>query len=251
MTREMENPPNAPFPGRKRRVRASGGSEKGKAIPFYGRRKGKKLRSFQSNLMEELLPLVRLDLSGPLDLKAAFGASHRDIWLEIGFGGGEHLIQEAVRFPQTGFIGCEPFVNGLAKALAGMAGADLCNVRVHGGEAQAVIAALPPESLSGVYLLYPDPWPKRRHRKRRFVSDETLNALARVMRKGAELRFATDIDDYAGWTLARILRNPHFEWRAQGADDWRKPWDGWSSTRYEEKARREGRVSAYMTFVKV
>lgn len=251
MTSETENTKNAPPPTRKRRVRASGGSEKGKAIPFFGRRKGKKLRSFQSNLMEELLPLVRLDLSGPLDLKAAFGADYREVWLEIGFGGGEHLIDEAARFPQTGFIGCEPFVNGLAKALAGIAGGDVGNVRVHGGEAQAVIAALPPESLAGVYLLYPDPWPKRRHRKRRFVSDETLDALARVMRKGAELRFATDIDDYAGWTLARILRNSHFEWRAECANDWRKPWDGWSSTRYEEKAKREGRVSAYMTFVRV
>jgi tRNA G46 methylase TrmB len=147
-------------------------------------------------------------------------------------------------------IGCEPFVNGLAKALAGLAAENLGNLRLHNGEAQDVLAALPDSSLAGAYLLYPDPWPKRRHRKRRFVSDETLDALARTLRPGAELRFATDIDDYAGWTLARILRNPHFDWTATSARDWLTPWMGWSGTRYEEKALREGRKPAYLTFVR-
>ena len=200
--------------------------------------------------MADLLPLVRLDLVKPLDFEELFGQDTAGLWLEIGFGGGEHLVAEALSQPQTGFIGCEPFVNGLAKALTLLAAADVGNVRLHNGEAQEVIAALPDASLSGVYLLYPDPWPKRRHRKRRFVSDETLAALARVMRPGAPLRFATDIDDYAGWTLARIMRNPHFEWTAEEASVWTKPWAGWSSTRYEEKALREGRKPVYLTFLR-
>lgn len=250
MTDTPEKTSSAPTSAKKRRVRASSGEPQGKATPFYGRRKGKKLRSFQSGLMEELLPHVRLDLSAPFDQQAMFGAGQRDLWMEIGFGGGEHLVAEAASHRDVDFIGCEPFVNGLAKALALIAADDIGNVRLHNGEAQTVVAALPAESLAGVYLLYPDPWPKRRHRKRRFVSDETLAALARAMRKGAELRFATDIDDYAGWTLARILRSPHFEWKAQSAQDWLNPWDGWASTRYEEKALREGRTPAYLTFVR-
>lgn len=244
MTTSPDQVPDAPPSTRKRRVRASGGPPQGKTAPFFGRRKGKKLRSFQSGLMEDLLPLVRLDLSAPLVREG------RDLWLEIGFGGGEHLIAEAAAHVGIDFIGCEPFVNGLAKALAGLAAENLGNLRLHNGEAQDVLAALPDGGLAGAYLLYPDPWPKRRHRKRRFVSDETLEALARTLRPGAELRFATDIDDYAGWTLARILRNPHFDWSATSARDWLTPWTGWSGTRYEEKALREGRKPAYLTFVR-
>lgn len=244
MTTSSDENSNAPRSSGKRRVRASGRPPEAGAAPFFGRRKGKKLRAFQSGLMDDLLPLVRLDLSVPLT------NGQRELWLEIGFGGGEHLVAEAAAHPQTDFIGCEPFVNGLAKALAGLAAENLGNVRLHNGEAQDVLAALPDRSLAGVYLLYPDPWPKRRHRKRRFVSQETLDALARTLRPGGELRFATDIDDYAGWTLARILRDRRFDWPATRAADWLTPWPGWSSTRYEEKALREGRKPAYLTFVR-
>ncbi len=218
---------------------------------LHGRRKGKRLRAHQAALIETLLPVLTLDVTQKIaDAAALFAGKPDAIWLEIGFGGGEHLIAEAQAHPDCGFIGCEPFENGLAKALSLAEARKLTNLRLYCGDAGAVIDALPDQSLQGVYLLYPDPWPKRRHRKRRFLSDEMLTALARVMRRGAELRFATDIDDNAGWTLARVLRSPDFIWRAATAEDWRKPWAGWSGTRYEAKALAAGRKPVYLTFVR-
>jgi tRNA (guanine-N7-)-methyltransferase len=218
---------------------------------LYGRRKGKKLRAQQSALIENLLPVLTLDVSRPIaDCAALFPAPVDAVWLEVGFGGGEHLIAEAEAHPNHGFIGCEPFENGVAKALALAEARGVNNLRLYGGDAGHVIAALPADALSGCYLLYPDPWPKRRHRKRRFLSDEMFGELARVMKSGAELRFATDIDDNAGWTLMRALRAPDFTWKAFCADDWRLPWAGWSSTRYEAKALAAGRTPAYLTFVR-
>ena len=171
--------------------------------------------------------------------------------MEIGFGGGEHLLATAMRLPEIGFIGCEPFVNGMARALADLAGADLDNIRLHCGDAGEVVDALPPACLGRVYLFYPDPWPKRRQQKRRFVSDDSLARLARAMRPGAELRFATDIDDYCGWTLARLLRSPDFRWIATTSADWQVPWPGWVQTRYEAKALAEGRRGCYITAVRL
>jgi tRNA (guanine-N7-)-methyltransferase len=170
------------------------------------------------------------------------------VWLEIGFGGGEHLIQAAADNPNIGFIGCEPFVNGMAKALAAIEAQGLANLRLHPDDAAGLLDWLPDASLSRVFLLFPDPWPKRRQRKRRFISDESLAALTRVMRSGAELRFATDIDDYAGWTLARIRRSPDFVWSAAQSADWALPWQGWRETRYEAKAKNAGRRPVYLTF---
>ena len=218
---------------------------------LYGRRKGKTLRPYQAGLMETLLPKLRVDpASGLDDPHAIFADRPDDLRLEIGFGGGEHLAVDAQAHPDRGFFGCEPFVNGVAKLLAEIETRDLRNIRVHAGDAADLIDALPAGSLSGVYLLYPDPWPKRRHRERRFVSDANLTRLARAMRSGAQLRFATDIDDYAGWTLARILRSPDFLWPAQGSQDWLNPWEGWPGTRYEAKALREGRRPVYLTFIR-
>ncbi|MGO8737502.1 tRNA (guanine(46)-N(7))-methyltransferase TrmB [Rhodoblastus sp.] len=218
---------------------------------LYGRRRGKTLRPRQAGLVETLLPRLQLDLSQPIaapfDL---FPNSPDDLWLEIGFGGGERLAAEALNHPRRGFFGCEPFVNGVAKLLAEIAHFGLENIRIHPGDAGDLIDRLPENCLSGVYLLYPDPWPKRRHKERRFVSDAMLARLARVMRPGAELRFATDIDDYAAWTLARVLRSPDFLWPARGVQDWTTPWEGWIQTRYEAKARREGRSAAYLTFIR-
>ena len=217
---------------------------------LFGRTRGKKLRGVQSGRRAALLPALSIDVSLPIDPAALFGAPVDDLWLEIGFGGGEHLALEALAHARTGHIGADPFVNGVAKALALIAEHDLKNIRLHAGDAGAVVDALPAASLGRVYLLYPDPWPKRRQVKRRFVSDAMLTRLARVMRPGAELRFATDIDDYAAWTLARVLRSADFAWLAQSAADWMIPWEGWQPTRYEDKARREGRGSAYLTFVR-
>ena len=156
--------------------------------------------------------------------------------LEIGFGGGEHLIEAATREPGVGFIGCEPFVNGVAKLLAAIEQASAQNIRLHRGDAALALDWLPAASLSRVYLFYPDPWPKRRQRKRRFVNSETLDLLARKMRPGAELRFATDIDDYAAWTLARVRAHPAFVWRAASALDWSSP--GKAGARPNMSARR-------------
>jgi tRNA (guanine-N7-)-methyltransferase len=220
---------------------------------FYGRRKGHPLRSAQAGLFETLLPLLAIDLSkpAPSDLTDLFGTPVQDVRLEIGFGGGEHLLSEAAQHPATGFIGAEPFLNGMAKALAAIQAGAVDNIRLHHAEASELLDWLPPASLSGIDLLYPDPWPKKRHWKRRFVSSENLRRFARLLRPGAAFRFATDWADYAAWTLAHIHRQPEFSWTAERADDWRLPWAGWPGTRYEAKALREGRVPAYFVFRRV
>ena len=214
---------------------------------FFGRRKGKRLRAGQDDLVRTLLPALRIAPEG----LAAFREAYPELWLEIGFGGGEHLAAQARAHPRIGFIGCEPFVNGMAKLLAVAEDEGLRNLRVWDEDVMKLLPALPDGIFRRVFILYADPWPKRRQRKRRLVSDEMLEELARVMTPGAELRFASDIDDYVGWVLARTLRSPHFRWTATRADDWRKPYEGWISTRYEAKAIREGRRPAYLTLVRV
>ena len=216
---------------------------------FFGRRKGHPLRARQAALFVTLLPRLKLDLSkpAPADLRALFDGVD-EVRLESGFGGGEHLIAEAERHPRTGFIGIEPFVNGMAKALAAIDDKKLGNIRLHHGDATEVLPWLQPASLARVDLLYPDPWPKRRHWKRRFVQDESVAAIARAVRAGGEFRFASDIPDYVAWTLMRLIRSPDFGWTAERADDWRKPWPHWPGTRYEAKANREGRAPCYLMF---
>jgi tRNA (guanine-N7-)-methyltransferase len=216
---------------------------------FHGRRKGKRLRPGHDRLLETLLPRLRVPESErPRALDPQTFFPDREVWLEIGFGGGEHLLHQARLHPEIGFIGCEPFVNGMAKLLAAMAKEGHSHLRLWDRDASELLAGLRAGSISRVDLLFPDPWPKRRQRKRRFVSDTVVAELARVLRPGAEFRFATDIDDYAGWTLARLLRSPDFAWAAAVADDWRRPWPDWPGTRYEAKAREAGRPAAYLTF---
>jgi tRNA (guanine-N7-)-methyltransferase len=216
---------------------------------FFGRRKGHPLRAHQAALYDTLLPRLALDLSAPPgNLHHLFPVPVKTIRLEIGFGGAEHLIAQALAHPDTGFIGCEPFVNGMAKALAAIEHHGLRNIRLSAGDATHLIAWLPAASLSRIDILYPDPWPKRRQWKRRFVQDDSLTALARILEPGGELRFATDIAGYASWVLARILRSSHYQWTAECADDWRRPWPDFAGTRYEAKAKREGRVPAYFSF---
>lgn len=216
---------------------------------FFGRRKGHPLRAHQAALFDTLLPRLALDLSKPApnDLRSLF-TDVADVRVESGFGGGEHLIAEAARHPRTGFIGIEPFVNGMAKALAAIDERKLENIRLHHGDATDVLAWLPPASLARFDLLYPDPWPKRRHWKRRFVQDKSVADIARAVRLGGEFRFASDIPDYVAWTLTRLMRSPDFIWTAERADDWRQPWSGWTGTRYEAKAKREGRTPCYLIF---
>lgn len=220
---------------------------------FFGRRKGHALKPRQAALFDTLLPRVALDLakSAPHDLRALFSPAVQDVRLEIGFGGAEHLLAQATAEPRTGFIGADAFVNAIAKALAGIETHELQNMRLHFGDASELIDWLPPASLARVDLLYPDPWPKRRHWKRRFVQDEMLKRLARILQPSGEFRFATDISGYAEYALMRILRSPEFVWTAHRADDWRNPWPGYSETRYEAKAKREGRVPQYFIFRRV
>ncbi|MGP9822741.1 tRNA (guanine(46)-N(7))-methyltransferase TrmB [Salinarimonas sp. NSM] len=223
---------------------------------FFGRRKGKRLRPGQEArlatlLPERLLPDPRTDRAAYGDLAALFPHAPERIVLEIGFGGGEHLAHRAREDRAAGFIGVEPFVNGMAKMLAAIDEDDLANVRLFDQDAALLLPALPDASLEAVWLLYPDPWPKRRNRKRRFVSPGTLSEIARVLKPGGLFRFASDIDDYVGWTLVRAAAEPRLAWTARRADDWRTPYPGWPGTRYEAKAIREGRVPSYLGFVRV
>jgi tRNA (guanine-N7-)-methyltransferase len=214
---------------------------------FFGRRKGKKLRAGQDDLVQTLLPALRVK-PGEAPSSGFADPQARETWLEIGFGGGEHLAAQARTHRDVNIVGCEPFVNGMAKLLAAIGQEGLDNIRVWDDDVTRLLPTLPDGSFDRVYILYPDPWPKRRQRKRRLVSDEMLDMLARVMRPGAELRFASDIDDYIGWVLARVLRSSRFRWTAARADDWRRPYEGWPGTRYEAKAVREGRAPHYLTF---
>jgi tRNA (guanine-N7-)-methyltransferase len=220
---------------------------------FFGRRKGHKLRAHHARLIETLLPRLAIDLSNPApsELSALFPVPVDDIQLEIGFGGGEYLIAQAQARPRTGFIGVEPFVNGMAKALAAIESSKLQNIRLHFDDAVNLMAWLPQRALTRIDLIHPDPWPKRRHWKRRFVQDATVSRLARILAPGGEFRFVTDIAGYAAWTLQRLLRSADFEWTAQGADDWRKAWPGFINTRYHAKATREERASCFLIFRKV
>ena len=217
---------------------------------FFGRRKGHKLRIHQADLIDNLLPHLALDIGTPApgDLTEIFESKPGDVRLEIGFGGGEHLIAEAQAFPDIGFIGCEPYVNGMAKILAQIEAHNIGNIRLYAGDAAELLAWAPPRSLARIDLIHPDPWPKRRHWKRRFVQDATVAAMARIIKSGGEFRFVSDIDDYCAWTLAHLLRSPDFSWTAERAADWREPWAGYTMTRYGRKAEREGRIAAYLRF---
>ncbi len=217
---------------------------------FFGRRKGHTLKPRQVALFDTLLPRLGLDLAKPAlaDLRTLFPNAVDELRLEIGFGGAEHLIAQAQGYPNVGFIGTDAFINGVAKALVAIDAHKLSNIRLYFGDASELLDWLPADALTRIDLLYPDPWPKRRHWKRRFLQHDSLKRLARLLKPGGELRFATDIADYATYALARVLRSPDFIWTAECADDWRKAWPDFAGTRYEAKAKREGRAPAYFIF---
>ena len=220
---------------------------------FFGRRKGHKLRQHQADLVEHLLPHLALDIAqaAPANAGDVFDPPAEEVRLEIGFGGGEHLAAEALCFPSTGFIGCEPYVNGMAKILAQVEAHNVGNIRLFAGDAAELLAWLPRGSLSRIDLIHPDPWPKRRHWKRRFVQDKIIAAMARVLKSGGEFRFVSDIDDYCAWTLAHLGRSADFRGLAERASDWNEPWPGYTMTRYGRKAEREGRRATYLRFGRV
>ena len=215
----------------------------------FGRRRGHRLRQARSVLVEALLPALRLPSTGPLDPDSLFATPKRSFWLEIGFGGGEHLAAQAQAHPDVGFIGCEVYVDGVASLLRHVDHLGLGNVRLHDGDAREVLDRLPDGSLERAYLLFPDPWPKVRHHKRRFVAKPVLDALARVLANDGLLIFASDHTEYARWTLERVTGHADFRWLAASPADWRRPVD-WVETRYEAKALAAGGRCTYLLFAR-
>jgi tRNA (guanine-N7-)-methyltransferase len=199
----------------------------------FGRLKSRSLRPRQTRLMDELLPKIAAPIA-PFDPRE-LAPTASEVWLEAGFGAGEHLTGQAAAHPDVLFLGGEPFVNGLGACLAHIDDAALTNVRLWAGDVRALMALLPDASIDRFYILFPDPWPKTRHRKRRLIQPDFITEAARLLRPGAPLRFATDWADYAEWTLERFLASPAFRWTAQRADDWRRPWPDHLTTRYETK----------------
>lgn len=218
---------------------------------FYGRVHGKTLRASQKQYLAEDLGKVRLGgvsveenpARSALDVAGLFGG--RPLWLEVGFGGGEHLVHMAARYPEVGIIGCEPFVNGVAMLLGKIRSAGVENLAIHPGDVRDLFDVLPDGSVAKCFLNYPDPWPKARHHRRRFVTQGYLGALARVMQPGAEFRVATDIPDYVRQTLEEVPV-AGFDLVSQAGEG--AAWEDWLSTRYEQKALREGRSPHYLTF---
>jgi len=221
---------------------------------LYGRQKGHPLSPYRQRLVAERLPQLRIPVDDPAaassDIRALFSSPVSSIWLEIGFGGGEHLVAQARANPSVGFIGCEPFENGVARVLGEIDRHDIANIRLHDDDARQVVAWLPDRQIGRCFILFPDPWPKKRHVKRRLVAPEFVARLARVMKPGAELRFATDIADYVRTGLHAVLASGQFDWPARNASDWRVRPDDWPATRYEAKAERAGRQCNYFRFTR-
>ena len=217
---------------------------------FFGRRKGHALRAGRAEALDRVLAAIEIavDEPPPDRLEDLFAVPVSAVVLEIGFGGGEHLVHRAVESPAVGRIGVEPFLNGLARAAAAIEERGLRNVRLFARDAAELLDWMPPASLAAIDLLYPDPWPKPRHFKRRFVSPRNLDRFARVLQPGGAFRFASDIDSYVDWTLLHLRDHGQFEWLAADAADWRTPFPGWPGTRYEAKAHAEGRRGTYLTF---
>ena len=209
-----------------------------KRFQFFGRRRGKTLRRHHLQLTEELLPAIRVDLNDPLP--------RGEVWLEIGFGGGEHLAHQAETFPNVNFIGAEPFRNGVAKLLAHIEEKSLTNIHVHDDDVRYLLGKLPPASLTKIFVLYPDPWPKKRHHERRIVNAETLKQFHSLLKPDGVFLFASDIIDYVEWTLRECAEHGGFPLLSDSGE----PYANWFQTRYEAKAKREGRETRYLTFGK-
>jgi tRNA (guanine-N7-)-methyltransferase len=219
---------------------------------LYGRRRGRPLRAGRRLLRDARLPQLAIELakSGALDPASLFATPVAAVWLEIGFGGGEHLAEQAERHPDVGFIGCEVFDNGIARLVGEIARGDLANIRIFADDARLLLDRLEPGSIARVFVLFPDPWPKERHHKRRLVASATLDRLAAVMRPGTELRLATDDRFYLAWMLEHLTAHPDFVWAARRPQDWRERPADWPPTRYEAKARTAGRTPVFLRFLR-
>ena len=225
---------------------------------FYGRRRGKKISSLQRNHLDKFLPAITplgIDYEeNPNRKKISFieiFGSDCPVWIEVGFGGGEHLLSIAKENRDVGFIGCEPYINGVAMFLPKLLSSNLSNVRVIMDDARILFEVVPNSSVSKLFLLFPDPWPKRRHNRRRFINTESLKTLKRILKSDGLLYVATDVDEYVRHVLEKLCVEKEFEWIADGPDDWRKPWRGWKSTRYAEKATSLGKKITYLIFRRI
>ncbi len=224
-----------------------------KDYQFYGRRQGHALRPARRKLVETILPELRVvppPDGNAIDLGHLFGEEKRSYRLEIGFGAGEHLAAMAAANPDIGFIGCEPFVNGVAALLALINERSLSNIRIYNDDARDLLPALPDAAFERIYLLYADPWPKKRHNRRRFVQPDAVDTIARLLRDGGSFRFASDFMDYVRWVLRCTVTHPAFQWTAQGPADWRTRPDGSVETRYEAKAKQAGSNCVYLEFLR-
>ena len=228
---------------------AERGAETQRNTRVYGRRIGRPLRKQRQELLDQLLPHLRLTVvdGEPLDPRALFPGL-QDVWIETGFGFGEHLAWQAAAHPDVGFVGCELFINGVASLVRHVQEQNLANVRIADTDAFRVFSVLPTASIGRAFLLFPDPWPKARHHRRRFVRSDVLDLYARVLRDGAELRFATDHTAYCTWALSHVVRHGAFEWTAETAAEWRRRPADWPPTRYEQRALEAGRKPAFLTF---
>jgi len=222
-------------------------------VRSFGRRLGRALRPNRQRVLSEIMPELSIQVprhGGPVDPRDLFSRDVADVWLEIGFGAGEHLLGQVNARPDVGFIGCEPYINGVAALLASVTPAHAPSLRILADDARLLLPALQEGSLGRIYLLFPDPWPKRRHHRRRFISPPTIDALARVIREGGELHFASDHGEYVRWTLWHLSRRPEFRWLARRPDDWRTPPADWVETRYAAKAAAQGSVCTYLQFTR-
>ncbi len=232
------------------RLPGAGEARAATELRSFGRRRGRRLSAHQVSLLNCVLPRLNLELAAtpPPSLTSLFSTPVSEVWLEVGFGGGEHLVWQARQNPHVGLIGCEPFEDGIVKVLAAIEEHALTNIRLHADDARPLLRWLPKAALQRAFILFPDPWPKRRHVKRRLVARPTLELLAGVLAPGSELRVATDIGDYARTILLSIGAAPAFEWRAAGPGDWRQRGPDWPQTRYEAKATNDGRRCYFFRF---
>ena len=220
-------------------------------VDWHRRRRGRRLRPYRQDLITELLPQLRVTLPSPgdaLDLAGLFPQPPSQLWFEIGFGSGEHLAEQARQHPEIGFIGCEVFVNGVAALVGQIEWLKLANVRVFDDDARLLLTAIPEASIGRAFLLFPDPWPKTRHAKRRFIGPANLAIMARMLADDAEFRVATDDVGYVRWTLEHLIRHPDVRWAATGPGDWRNPPQDWVETRYQRKAVAAGRRPVFLCF---
>jgi tRNA (guanine-N7-)-methyltransferase len=216
---------------------------------FYGRRKGHPIRPHRQQLMNDLLPtlLVSPEQSNSINATALFEDTS-EVWLEIGFGAGEHLSAQAENYSHIGFIGCEPYINGVAALLSVIEKKSLTNIRIYNDDARKLLERLAPASINKVFVLFSDPWPKKRHNRRRFINSKNLDALSRIMIDQAEFRFATDDISFVRWGLDAFYKHPDFKWLAQGPEDWRARYSDALPTRYEAKALKQGKKCVYLTY---